>query len=202
MGIAATGALIPLEEAKIQPGETVLILGATGTLGQIALQLAKYLGAGKVVAAARHEESLFRLKERGIADDIVCLNGDEKDEAALKDAAGEGFDVVLDLVCGQPMLNALKATRWGARIMTIGTGAGRQINLDMAFLLFRSLSVIGTGQRPPADRRKIWERLLDITTTENITVDYAEFDFDETPKAWESQVNGPHAKIYARVSES
>ena len=199
MGIAATGALIPLEEAKIQPGETVLILGATGTLGQIALQLAKYLGAGKVVAAARHEESLFRLKERGIADDIVCLNGDEKDEAALKDAAGEGFDVVLDLVCGQPMLNALKATRWGARIMTIGTGAGRQINLDMAFLLFRSLSVIGTGQRAPDDRRRIWERLLKIAEEQDISVDYLEYDFDKASEAWETQVSGPHAKIYSAI---
>lgn len=201
MGIAATGALIPLETAKIQPGETVLILGGTGTLGQIALQLARYLGAGKLVAAGRSEAALARLKERGITDATVCLKGDETDVAALKAEAGEGYDVVLDLVCGQPMLNALKATRWGARIVTVGTGAGRQLNLDIADLLFRTLSCIGTGQRPPADRRKIWERLLNITTTENITVDYAEYDFNDTPKAWESQVTGPHAKIYARVGK-
>lgn len=200
MGIAATGALIPLETAKIQTGETVLILGGTGTLGQIALQLARYLGAGKVVAAGRSEAALARLKERGIADATVCLKGDDTDVDALKAEAGEGYDVVLDLVCGQPMLNALKATRWGARIVTVGTGAGRQLNLDIADLLFRTLSCIGTGQRPPADRRKIWERLLDISATENITVDYAEFDFADTTKAWESQVNGPHAKIYAKIS--
>ena len=201
MGIAATGALIPLETAKIQPGETVLILGGTGTLGQIALQLARYLGAGKLVAAGRSEAALARLKERGITDATVCLKGDETDVAALKAEAGEGYDVVLDLVCGQPMLNALKATRWGARIVTVGTGAGRQLNLDIADLLFRTLSCIGTGQRPPADRRKIWERLLNITTTENITVDYAEYDFNDTPKAWELQVTGPHAKLYARVGK-
>lgn len=200
MGIAATGALVPLEAAKIQPGESVLILGGTGTLGQIALQLARYLGAGKVVAAGRSEEALARLKERGIADATVRLKGDDSDVAALKEEAGDGFDVVLDLVCGQPMLNALQATRWGARIMTIGTGAGRQVNLDIANLLFRTLSCIGTGQRPPADRRKIWERLLNIATEQNISVDYAEFSFDDTPTAWTSQVSGPHAKIYARIS--
>ena len=199
MGIAATGALIPLEEANIRPGETVLILGATGTLGQIALQLAKYLGAGKVIAAARHEESLDRLKERGIADDTVCLKGDDSDVEALKEAGGDGIDVVLDLVCGQPMLNALKATRWGARIMTIGTGAGRQINLDMGLLLFRSLSVVGTGQRAPDDRRRIWERLLKIAVEQNISVDYAEFEFDQASKAWSTQVDGPHAKIYSKI---
>ncbi|PCC99588.1 MULTISPECIES: zinc-binding alcohol dehydrogenase family protein [Halopseudomonas] len=199
MGIAATGALVPLEAASIQPGENVLILGGTGTLGQIALQLARYLGAGRVVAAGRSEKALARLTERGIADATVCLKGDDTDVAALKKEAGDGFDVVLDLVCGQPMLNALKASRWGARIMTIGTGAGRQVNLDIADLLFKTLSCIGTGQRPPADRRQIWERLLTIATEQNISVDYSEFAFDDSPQAWTSQVDGPHAKIYAKV---
>ncbi|NMF87037.1 quinone oxidoreductase family protein [Aromatoleum petrolei] len=198
MGIAATGALVPLEQANIQRGEQVLVLGATGTLGQVALQLARYLGAGRVVAAARSAETLQRLKTRGIADEVVAL-GSENDVAALKDAAGDGFDVVLDLVCGQPMLNALKATRWGARIMTIGTGAGRQINLDIADLLFRTLSCVGTGQRPPADRRAIWERLLRIAHTENIQVDYADYTLDQAVEAWASQIAGPHAKITARI---
>ncbi|NMG42155.1 zinc-binding dehydrogenase [Aromatoleum toluvorans] len=198
MGIAATGALVPLEQANIQRGEQVLVLGATGTLGQVALQLARYLGAGRVVAAARSAETLQRLKTRGIADEVVAL-GSENDVAALKDAAGDGFDVVLDLVCGQPMLNALKATRWGARIMTIGTGAGRQINLDIADLLFRTLSCVGTGQRPPADRRAIWERLLRIARTENIQVDYVDYTLDQAAAAWASQIAGPHAKITARI---
>ncbi|MDB5455426.1 MAG: Alcohol dehydrogenase zinc-binding domain protein, partial [Caulobacter sp.] len=55
MGIAGTGILVPLEAANIQPGESVLILGATGVLGQIGLQLARSLGAGRVVAAARSQ---------------------------------------------------------------------------------------------------------------------------------------------------
>jgi NADPH2:quinone reductase len=200
MGIAGTGALVPLEQANIQPGEQVLVLGATGTLGQVALQLARHLGAGKVVAAARSEQALLRLKERGIADDVVVLGGDN-DAAALKAVAGAGFDVVLDLVCGQPMINALKATRTGARIFTIGTGAGRQVNLDIADLLFRTLSCIGTGQRPPADRRAIWERLLRIAREKDIKVDYVDYDFDQAPQAWADQISGPHAKITARVRQ-
>lgn len=199
MGIAATGALVPLEKANIQKGESVLILGATGTLGQIALQLARYLGAGRVVAAARNLAALERLLASGIADAIVCLDGKD-DVAALKVEAGEGFDVVLDLVCGQPMLNALKATRWGARIMTIGTGAGRLVNLDIADLLFRTLSCIGTGQRPPADRRAIWERLLKIAEEQKIVIDYSsDFTLDQAAEAWAAQVAGPHAKITATI---
>lgn len=195
MGIAATGALVPLETANIQPGEQVLILGATGTLGQVALQLARLLGAGRVVAAARSAPALERLKERGIADDIVVLKGSEEDIAALKQAANGGFDVVLDLVCGQPMLYALKATRCGARILTIGTGAGRQINLDIADLLFRTLSCIGTGQRPPADRRQIWERLLRMAHEHKIEVDYVDYTLEQAAEAWAAQISGPHAKI-------
>ena len=198
MGIAATGAIVPLELAKIQKGENVLVLGATGTLGQIALQLARHLGAGRVVAAARSDAALQSLKARGIADEVVCMGGGD-DVAALKDASNGGFDVVLDLVCGQPLLTSLKATRWGARIMTIGTGAGRQIQLDMGDLLFRTLSTIGTGQRPPADRRAIWERLLGIAREQKIIVDYVDFAFDQAAEAWAAQVSGPHAKVTARI---
>lgn len=198
MGIAATGAIVPLEYAKIQPGEKVLVLGATGTLGLIALQLAKHMGAGRVVGAARSEHALQGLKSRGFADEVVRLGGDN-DSAALKDAADGGFDVVLDLVCGQPLLSSLKATNWGARIMTIGTGAGRKIELDIADLLFRNLSCIGTGQRPPADRRQIWERLLGIAKERDIQVDYADYTLDQAAQAWNDQVAGPHAKITASI---
>lgn len=198
MGIAATGAIVPLEKAQIQKGEKVLILGATGTLGQIALQLARGMGAGKVVGAARSAQALERLRSRGMADAVVALGGSD-DVAALKDAADGGFDVVLDLVCGQPMLTALKATNWGARIMTIGTGAGRQLNLDIADLLFRNLSCIGTGQRPPADREQIWRRLLAIAREQQIQVDYADYTLDQAAQAWAAQVAGPHAKITATI---
>lgn len=198
MGIAGTGAIVPLEYAAIQKGEKVLILGATGTLGQIALQLARGMGAGKVVGAARSAEALGRLKARGLADEVVVLGGSD-DVAALKDAAGGGFDVVLDLVCGQPLLTALKATNWGARIITIGTGAGRQLNLDIADLLFRNLSCIGTGQRPPADREQIWLRLLKLAGEQAIQVDYLDFTLEQAAEAWAAQVSGPHAKITASV---
>jgi len=198
LGIAATGAIVPLENAKIQKGENVLVIGATGTLGQIALQLARRLGAGCVVAASRSAPALQSLKARGLADAVVQLGGSD-DVAALKEASKGGFDVVLDLVCGPPLLSALKATRWGARIMTIGTGAGRQIQLDIADLLFRTLSCIGTGQRPPADRRAIWERLLAMDREQKFVIDYIDFKFEECAAAWAAQVSGPHAKVTARV---
>lgn len=199
MGIAGTGALLPLEQAGIKPGESVLILGATGTLGQIALQLARILGAGRVVGAARDAAALERLHARGLADAVVAL-GTADDAAALKAAAGEGFDVVLDGVCGAPLLAALKATRWGARILTIGTGAGREINLNISDLLFRTLSCVGTGQRSPSDREATWRRLLLLAREHKISFDHVGFRFDDMPAAWAAQVAGPHAKVTASLS--
>lgn len=196
MGIAGTGALLPLEQAAIKPGENVLILGATGTLGQIALQLARILGAGSVVGAARDAAALERLRASGLADAVVAL-GSNDDAAALKAVAGEGFDVVLDGVCGPPLLAALKATRWGARILTIGTGAGRDIHLNIADLLFRTLSCVGTGQRSPSDRETTWRRLLQLAREHQITFDQVGYRFDQMPDAWAAQVAGPHAKITA-----
>jgi NADPH:quinone reductase-like Zn-dependent oxidoreductase len=198
MAIAGTGAMIPLESARIQKGENVLVLGATGILGQLGLQYARILGAGRVVAASRSEPALKRLVERGIADAYVRM-GTEDDVAALKAQAGEGFDVVLDLVCGPPMIAALKATRWGARIVTVGVGAGANISLTAGDLLFRTIGVVGTGQRPPADRQAIWKRLLTLAREHSITVDYADYGFDQISQAWAAQAAGPHAKITAKI---
>jgi NADPH:quinone reductase-like Zn-dependent oxidoreductase len=199
MGIAGTGILIPLEAARIQPGERVLILGATGVLGQIGLQLARNLGAGQVVAAARNQAGLDRLMERGLADAVVAMGGENDTEALRVASGGEGFDVVLDLVFGKPFLSAVKATKWGARLITIGTGAGRVVDLNIGDLLFRTLTCIGTGQRPPADREAIWRRLLAMQKQQALEVDYLEFEFPDAAEAWAAQVSGPHAKITAKL---
>jgi NADPH:quinone reductase len=198
LGIAATGAIVPLQQANIKSGENVLILGATGTLGRIALQLARRFGAGHIVGASRSKSALASLKQQGLADEVVVLGGAD-DVTALKAVSRDGFDVVLDLVCGQPLLNALKATRWQARIMTIGTGAGRQINLDVADLLFRTLSVVGTGQRPPHDRQAIWQGLLAMNRQQKFEIEYADYSLARVTEAWAAQLKGAHAKITAAM---
>lgn len=198
MAIAGTGAWIPLLQADIKAGEQVLVLGATGALGQLALQFARIMGAGRVVGAARNAEALARLKERGWADGVVQLGAGD-DVVALKAEAGKGFDVVLDLVCGAPMLAALKATRWGARIVTIGFGAGPEIAFHMSDLLFRTLTLVGTGQRAPQDREQTWRHILQVARENRVEVDYSEFRLDQAAEAWEAQKAAPHAKIVANV---
>lgn len=87
--------------ARLAPGETVLILGSTGVTGKLALQIAKILGAGRVVAAGRNEEVLNTLHELG-ADETIRLNQPDQDlTEAFRRAAGEkGFDVIIDYLWG------------------------------------------------------------------------------------------------------
>jgi NADPH2:quinone reductase len=198
LGIAGTGALAPLRQADIKPGEHVLILGATGTVGQIALHLARYFGAGRVVAAGRDRQALERVAERGLADDIAQLGAGD-DVGELKSVAGEGFDVVIDGVYGEPFVAALKATRFGARIMTIGANAGMTATIDLPDLLFRTHSCVGTGQAPADERHALWRQLLDIAQETEFVLDYAEFTLDQAPQAWEAQQRSPHAKIIGRI---
>jgi NADPH2:quinone reductase len=194
LGTSGTGALIPLEEAKIQRGERVLILGATGPVGQIALQLARRMGAVAVVAAARNLPALERLRTRGIADEIVQL-GTGDDLQALKGAAGKGFNVVLDAIFGPPAEAALRVTAPGARMMSIGVQAGFVMSVSLRDLVSRSHIGVGTGMRPVAERRAAFERLLQLSRDGQIQVDVTSFSLDDALAAWEAQRNSPHGKI-------
>ena len=201
LAIAGTGALVPLELARIQPGENVLILGASGPLGQIALQLSRAMGAGRVVGAARGLEALERLKRRGIADEVVQLgNGD--DEAALKRAAGSGFDVVLDCLYGPPAEAALRATALGARMMSIGIQAGATMTVSLKDLFQRSHFGVGTSHRSSDERRAAYERLLDYARSIPMVVDSTEFDLENVGDAWTAlQTGGVAGKIIVRVKK-
>lgn len=198
LAIAGTGALIPLEEARIKPGERVLILGATGPLGQIALQVSRAMGAGHVVAAARTRATLDRLKERGIADDVAQL-GQGDDDAALK-AAGP-FDVVLDCVYGPPAEAAMRAMSPGGRMMSIGVGAGMTVTLSLRDLVMKSHHGVGTGHRPVAERRAAHERLMALHRDGKLTVEIASFMLDQAADAWALQLGSPGAKIVVRTGQ-
>lgn len=194
LAISGTGALIPLEEARIRPGDNVLILGATGPVGQIALQLARTMGAGHVVAAARNAGRLAALQALGWADATAQL-GSGDDEAVLKAGSNGGFDVVLDIVYGAPAEAAMRATRPGARMMSIGVQAGQTVTLSLRDLVFRSHIGVGTGQRPAAERRAAFERLMAMATAGALVVDTALYPFDRAHEAWSAQAGSPHAKI-------
>jgi NADPH:quinone reductase-like Zn-dependent oxidoreductase len=153
------------QRARLAPGETVLVLGATGVTGKLAVQIAKLLGAGRVVAAGRNEEVLNTLHELG-ADETIRLNQLDQDQPdqdqpdlieAFRRAAGEkGFDVIVDYLWGAPteaLLAAVARAEFAVagaetRLVEVGESAGRTITLPAAVLRSAALSIVGTAGIP------------------------------------------------------
>jgi NADPH2:quinone reductase len=195
LGIAGLAAWLPLKRrARLQPGQSVLVLGASGVVGQLGVQAAKLLGAGRVVAAARHQPTLERLLERG-ADDIVVLRGDG-DAQALADAAGNGgFDVVLDPVFGPALEAALGATSQFAHIVTVGASAGQEAKIGVGRLFGRTLSGHSNTFAPLEHRREAYEQMCAHALAGELTVDVEKLSLADIETAWRLQAAGPHHKI-------
>jgi NADPH:quinone reductase-like Zn-dependent oxidoreductase len=143
--------------AKLVSGETMLVLGATGVTGQLAVQIAKLLGAKRVIAAGRNERALEKLRTMG-ADETIQLN---QPDSALKEefarAAGDdGFDVIVDYLWGHPtevLLAAITKSEFApvtkqTRLVQVGESAGPTINLPAAVLRSTALTILGTAGIP------------------------------------------------------
>ena len=193
VGTAGTSAWIPLtQKAHLQPGESVLVLGATGSVGQIAVQAAKVLGAARVVAAGRNRPMLEKLRDRG-ADDIVVLEDGYED--ALIAASNGGFDLVIDMLYGAPMAAGIKATRAGGRIVNVGMRAGRTVELSGLVLKGRDLLTYG-GERPSLDiRRDAISQLWHHVITGDITVEFESLPLEDVAEAWKRQGESPNTKL-------
>jgi len=144
-------ALLSLKDrAALQKGETVLILGATGVAGQLAIQVARHLGAKRVIAAGRNVEVLAVHE----LDAIIPLS---QSEDAVRDAfaveAEGGIDVVLDYLWGRPTELLLEAFAMGfsargsrpTRLIEVGESAGKSITLPGSALRSVDLKMMGSG---------------------------------------------------------
>lgn len=143
--------------AKLVPGETVLILGATGVTGQLAVQIAKLMGAKRVIGAGRNPRVLGKLP--GLGADATIQIGPAAGEltAAFAREAGEaGFDVVLDYLWGSPteaLLAAITKPEFAVagketRLVQAGESAGPRISLPAAVLRSTALTILGTAGIP------------------------------------------------------
>ncbi|GAA1350835.1 MDR family NADP-dependent oxidoreductase [Streptomyces beijiangensis] len=122
-GSSAYGALTRL--AELAPGETVFITGAAGAVGSLAGQIARLLGAGRVIGSTGSPAKAERLRTE-LGYDAVVLRGAPASVAEqLADAAPEGIDVTLDLVGGEQLTAAVGASRPGARIALVGALSGQ-----------------------------------------------------------------------------
>jgi NADPH2:quinone reductase len=183
--------------AKLRPGESVLVLGASGALGSVAVQAAKAQGASRVIAADRAPDRLQRSREQG-ADATVLLAPGSDFLAALRDAIGEqGVDVIIDPVWGEPALAAMRVAAHDARHVQIGHSAAPTIDLPAAVVRSTTCQILGFAvfRAPLEVRREAYRRLTEEVAAGTIAVDVIQVPLADVAKAWEQQRQGATAKL-------
>ena len=191
LGVAGIAAWVPLaHRAAVQAGETVLILGATGVVGQIALQAAKLLGAGKVIAAGRSAEKLAKLD----ADATVQL---PTTADALREAADGLIDVVLDPLWGEHAAIATEAMNVNGRLVMLGQAAGQEATFNSGVVRGKALQILGHANAvtPPDVKSDALKTMCDHAAAGRLAVEYEEVSLDDVADAWERQASSPHVKL-------
>jgi len=199
-GMSAWAALV--ERAVIKPGETVLINGATGTAGRLAVQIAKHLGAGKVIATGRNEAELEELRAIG-ADVLVPFKlgllhptGEKQYESAIKEAIAGGVNIVLDYLWGKSARTVMAAIvrnvedATPVRFVHVGGASGEDsIDLPGAALRSSSIQLMGSGLKsvPLEKLLAVIANVFSISKSANLQIATRTVPLSEVEEAW----NGP-----------
>lgn len=154
-GMSCWAALV--ERARLQPGETVLINGATGSAGIVAVQVAKHLGARKIIVTGRNAEELNRLRQLG-ADVVIHFDlgpgnsaGVDEFELCLVDEFAGGLDVVIDYLWGTSARTIIVAIAKGieeahsVRFVQVGEASREPVELPGAALRSSAIQLMGSG---------------------------------------------------------
>jgi 2-alkenal reductase len=153
--------------AEVRPGDTVFVSSAAGAIGSMAGQIARLLGAGRVIGSTSSPEKARRLiSELGY--DAAVVRGEEPLAAQLAKAAPDGVDVYLDNVGGPQLQAAVKAARTGARFVVVGalsgqlaaqgTGRTAPVELDSFDLLLKKITMRGYSADDHPEVRSEWTR--------------------------------------------
>jgi NADPH2:quinone reductase len=204
LGIAGLAGWLPLRwRAPVRADDRVLVLGATGTAGLVAVQAARLLGATRVVAAGRRPEALERARSAG-ADATVELGGtvDEMAERMREAAGGDGPTLVYDPLWGEPLTAATIAAAPQARIVNLGQSAGPQATIASGAVRGKHLEILGyLNFRVPAPT--FADGLLELlghAAAGRVEVPIDRVALDDLPQAWAEQAAGPGRKLVVDVA--
>jgi NADPH:quinone reductase-like Zn-dependent oxidoreductase len=204
VGVIGVTACLALDAAEPIAGARVIVLGASGSVGGIAVQLAKQRGAVRVVAAGRDRAALRRAVELGadVAIGLPRVDGDASDGPGplveeLREAAGGPVDVVIDPLWGVPGAAAVMALDDGGRSVNVGQAAGATTAPPLAALRNRRASLIGlsSGWTPMEHKRRAYQRVLELALAGSLEVDREVVPLAGVAGAWERQAGSPHAKL-------
>lgn len=151
------------DRARIQPGETLAVLGASGGVGLAAVEIGKILGA-RVIACASSPDKLDTARQHG-ADDLVDYAADNIREALKRLTDGRGVDVIYDAVGGDNAEPSLRALSWKGRYLVIGFAAGEIPKFPLNVIMLKGVDVQGVHwgafvEREPEAHRASQQRLL------------------------------------------
>jgi NADPH2:quinone reductase len=203
LGNGGLAALMPLRDgAAMRPGERVLILGATGTVGRLAIQCAAALGAGQIVAAGRDRDALDHAAELG-ATATISLTGDRPLDDLICGASPGGFDIVLDYLGGEPASAASHVLAPRGRLIQIGDRAGENITVAVAPLRAVGASIIGFV---PAfygldAMRSAYATLAQLTLEGRLTVETTTAPLRAVEDVWRAHRDA-RAKVVLSIDEA
>ncbi|WP_300499267.1 NADPH:quinone oxidoreductase family protein [Marinobacter sp.] len=175
------------QRANIQPGETLLVLGASGGVGLATVELGKAMGA-HVIAAASTAEKLAVAKEAG-ADELINYTEKPLKDAVKRLTNSKGVDVIYDPVGGDFTEQALRAMAWNGRHLIIGFAAGDIPKIPANLTLLKGCSVVGVfwgsfTQREPQNSAQNMMELLKLFSEGKINPRISEvYDFEDYEKA-------------------
>ena len=203
LGVAGLAAWLALRDAvQLQPRERVLILGATGAVGQIAIQSARIMGAGRVVAAGRDRQALEHCLTLG-ADAIVAMTDAQTDQElalAFTEAAQGPLEVVFDPVFGLPSRAASQACGLRARLVNLGQSAGAEATYRSRDIRGKLLTIVGHSNRAVAVevRNAAFRELAEHAASGRIQLGVEAFPLTEVALAWARQQQSPHGKVVVK----
>jgi NADPH:quinone reductase-like Zn-dependent oxidoreductase len=193
IGVAGTSADLSLRKAGLRPGDSVLVLGATGPLGTAAVQLARLAGAKRVIAVGRNPERLAQLSPEA---DGVAVLGSEPLPGQLASLGGP-VDLVVDSVWGPWAVQALGCLKPGGRYLNIGAAGGDGTDFRVEWLRAAQLTLIGFSatQAGPADLLASYQRIAALAAAGTFTLPSAAYPLDDAVQAWQAQVSSPGKKV-------
>ena len=151
------------QRANLQPGETLLVLGASGGVGLAAVEIGKAMGA-KVIAAASSAEKLEVAKAAG-ADELINYSTSSLKDEVKRLTGGQGADVIYDPVGGDLFDAAIRSIAWNGRLLVVGFASGRIPELPVNLTLLKGAAVVGVfwgafAQRQPQDNAANFQQLF------------------------------------------
>lgn len=199
LGLSAIAAWMALTwRGHLQSGEQVLVLGASGAVGQVAVQAARLLGAGRVIAASRDAEGRTLALARG-ADAAVDLSGDDVDEISGRIAAvcDGPLHLVIDPVWGLPAEAAVRVLATEGRLVNIGSAAAPTARFESAIVRSRLHAILGYTNNALTSEQKA-QALTEILThaaAGRCVVERETVPLAKVAEAWERQAAFPRHKL-------